>query len=151
MNPRPILIALGCATAIVIGTYLFGCHYFNLSREDTTPIVTTDKTSPTDKGHQHSNVRHTEPQPSQPTNATTPINAANETNSSNTQTVPPITKEEYNRLVENNLINWDAHKASYRAEHGIDPPPPNANWRHVWGPDGSVHKLLRWRGGHYRI
>ena len=60
MNPRPILIALGCVIALVVGAYLFGRLYFNPSREDTPPIVTTDKPGPTVKGHWHGDVWHNE-------------------------------------------------------------------------------------------
>ena len=60
MNPRPILIATCVAICFVVGAYLVGSLYFDPSREDTTPIVTTDKPGPTAKGHINGDVWHDE-------------------------------------------------------------------------------------------
>ena len=50
--------------------------------------------------------------------------------------IRPLTRPTFNRTV-----NWEAYEAWYRKKHGIDPPPLDANWRHVWDEDGNVHRL----------
>ena len=136
MNPKPIIIATCCAVAIVVGIYFVGQYTLKQNGPDDTlvPSTTEQKPGSTAKGHWHGNEWHEEPHPAQPANATTPANAGQD--ESNPQIIQPVTREEFNRRVD-----WDAYKADYRERYGIDPPPLNANWQHVWGEDGSVHRL----------
>ena len=60
MNPRPVILALCCAIAIVVGVYLVGSYYFGQSRLDDTPADTNNKPGPTGKGHWHGDVWHDE-------------------------------------------------------------------------------------------
>ncbi len=70
MYPKPIIIAVCCAIAIVVGIYFVGQYTLAKDRPDDNPITSAKKTTipaieqkpnPTAKGHWHGDVWHEDP------------------------------------------------------------------------------------------
>ena len=62
LNPKPIIIAVCCAVAIVVGVYLVGQYALVQNNPDDIPVTSTtgQKPGPTAKGHWHGDVWHDE-------------------------------------------------------------------------------------------
>ena len=90
MNPRPVILALCCAIAIVVGVYLVGSYYFGQIRLDDTPADTNNKPGPTGKGHWHGDVWHDETAAVDETTAVDETAADSEPKPDSTEIIMPV-------------------------------------------------------------